>query len=119
MSEFTVCDDDFLIRVRPVRDEDEYWTGSVEISVASPSPKVVPIEEIDNINLFIEMILASVHVMQENQDFAEAVTEYVQDNYNDELDVLVDLEEEEKVTVEYGENNIIKLSFNTDTKGNA
>lgn len=120
MSEFTVCDDDFLIRIRPVRDEDDYWTGNVEVSVASPSPKVVAPEEIENINMFIEILLSSIHVMQENEEFAEAVSQYVQENFDDdELDILVDFEDDEKVTVEYGENNVIKLNFNTDTKGNA
>ena len=89
-------DEDFVIRIRPFADDDDYG----------------------QLMHFSKMMCASVPVMEEVPELRNVVHEYVLNVIDNEMDITVELEEEMGVEKTY-DGNVIHLNFNTKTGGSA
>ena len=118
--ELVITNSDFLILVSPTFKEDE-WTGHVNIDVAYPKNHGLTKETYRGIDFFVRMMIASLTVMEENESVREAMYNCVSDEYSTEFEDLIEADNKNKrdVKIEYGDGNVINLTFNSDTEGSA
>lgn len=115
---------DFIIVLRPVMksitEEDNdtpTWVGDVQVKLLTDLSKISLNEyEFASMNKICNLMVASIPSMHENEFVRHVVEHYLRHN---ELDLEhIDIEEHEKEKVD-DNNNIIKLDFDSKTKGNA
>lgn len=119
MEEFDdpITHDDFLIRIRPTFTSKGDWTGDAEVSVITSEETSLTPTVFSGMNLFVSMLLSSLPVMEQDEYVREVIYQYVNDHYEE---TIIKFEPEDEVTVDKsGDDNIIRLTFNTNTKGSA
>ena len=114
---------DFIIALRPVMQStteedtpDSVWTGEVQVKFLTDLSKISLSEyEYSSMIKICNLMAASIPSMHENAFVRHVVEHYLMHN---ELSLEhIDIEEHEEEKVD--DNNIIKLVFNSETKGNA
>tara|TARA_R110002020_G_scaffold24470_2_gene80598 strand:- start:1107 stop:1475 length:369 start_codon:yes stop_codon:yes gene_type:complete len=113
---------DFVLVLRPVivsvEDEPEdlmEWTGEIQIQLfADLSKSTLNKYEMSTMENLCSLLAAAVPALNENAFIRYVVNEYAELN-SMELEHMDIVEHAEKVT----EGNVIKLKFDSDTKGNA
>lgn len=113
---------DFVLVLRPVivsvEDEPEdlmEWTGEIQIQLfADLSKSTLNKYEMSTMENLCSLLAAAVPALNENAFIRYVVNEYVELN-SMELEHMDIVEHAEKIT----EGNVIKLKFDSDTKGNA
>tara|TARA_S200002703_G_C3703480_1_gene216076 strand:- start:21 stop:389 length:369 start_codon:yes stop_codon:yes gene_type:complete len=113
-----INDEDFIIRIRPFADEDGQWNGEIDISIMAFPKNPMDDEDYGNVMHFVKMMCATVPIMEQEESIRNVVHEYVTNVIDNELEVDVELEEEMGVEKEY-DGNVVHLTFNTKTGGNA
>jgi len=103
--------DDFVIIVRPVREDEELplnegsWTGEVQVSIVTNAKETTLTElEFNNMVLLCNFAAASIPAMEENAFIRDLIQTYAQKN------MIMPTPEEENIPV---------LTFDTDTEGSA
>jgi len=111
---------DFVIVLKPVMrkldtGKEAIWTGEVSVKLLTDLAKhTLNDYEFENMSRISNLMAASIPAMHEN-NIVRHIIDYYLANNSLELDH-IDIEEvEEEVT----DNNIIKLTFNSETEGNA
>ena len=111
---------DFVIVLKPVMRKldtgnEAMWTGEVAIKLLTDLTKnTLNKYEFENISRISNLMAASIPAMHENK-IVRHIIDYYLDNNAINLEH-IDIEEvEEEVT----DSNIIKLTFNSETEGNA
>jgi hypothetical protein len=106
--------DDFVIIVRPVRDEEDFnfdegtWTGEVQVSIVTNAKQTTLTElEFNNMVMLCNFAAASIPAMEENAFVRDLIQGYAQKN------MIMPIPEDEE------ELNYDLLTMDTDTKGNA
>jgi len=119
--ESPVENEDFLIRIRPTFSKGGEWTGDAQVSVVTSRDNELTDEVFHGMELFVMMLLASLPVMEQDEYVRDQIYKYVENNSEEfwtDNDPMHD-EEEDMVIVERDEDNIIRLTFTTKTKGEA
>ena len=117
--ESPVENEDFLIRIRPTFSKGGEWTGDAQVSVVTSRDNELTDEVFHGMELFVMMLLASLPVMEHDEYVRDQIYKYVENNSEEcwtDNDPMLD---EEVVIVERDEDNIIRLTFTTKTKGEA
>lgn len=107
-----IIEDDFLIRIRPIKDQDGF-TGEAQFSVITSVDNSVPDELYTDFEFIIKCMLATIPLMESDEDFKDFVLYYVDNLFKYEFD------ERNKPTIESVDGNVITLRFDSTTKGNA
>ena len=116
-----VENEDFLIRIRPTFTKKGDWTGDAQVSVVTSKENDLTDDVFSGMELFVMMLLASLPVMEQDDYVRDQIYKYVENNAEEfwsDNDPMVDVDEE-VVVVERDEDNIIRLTFKTKTKGEA
>lgn len=100
---FGITDIDFLIKITPQM-EDSQWNGTVDVSLIHSPDNPLDDDSFANLTMLVNMMAASLPVMEDNEDIRDCLFRYVDD-----------MEHEE----EYETDNVISLDMFTKTKGNA
>jgi len=108
--------DDFVVRVRPFRDEDGSWTGEIDLAVITFPNNDFDDEDYSHLIHFCTMMASTVPIMEDNEEIRDLVHNYVMESFDNEYEPVV--QEEKSTTVEH-DGNVIKINFNTQTKGSA
>ena len=111
---------DFVIVLKPVMrkldtGKEAIWTGEVSVKLLTDLAKhTLNDYEFENMSRISNLMAASIPAMHENK-IVRHIVDYYLDNSSIDLEH-IDIEEvEEEVT----DSNIIKLTFNSETEGNA
>jgi len=106
--------DDFVIIVRPVRDDEEFnfdegsWTGEVQISIITNAKETtLTTTEFNNMLMLCNFAAASIPAMEENAFVRDLIQKYAEKNM---IMPMMD---------GYEESPINLLTIDTDTEGNA
>lgn len=110
----SVSEEDFLIRVRPIKNKDNEFTGEANFSVISCQDHNVPKELYEDLEYVVKCMLSAIPLMEQDEGFRDFVAHYVDNYFTYEFD-----DENSKPLIENVDGNVIKINFNTDTKGNA
>ena len=109
-----ILDEDFLIRVRPVKVNDEY-TGEANFSVITSQCANVPVDLYQDMEYVVKCMLSTIPLMEQDTEFNTFVAHYVDNYFSYEFDE----RDEDKATIESIDGNVITINFSTDTKGSA
>ena len=107
---------DFIIRVRPTVDDEE-WTGEIDISIISQGDNPLNDEGYGQLMHFCKMMCATVPLMESDENLRIIVHNYVMEVVDNDYEDVVEDDDEVIITKEDG--NIVHLSFGSRTKGNA
>tara|TARA_S200002703_G_scaffold149422_1_gene146952 strand:- start:18 stop:377 length:360 start_codon:yes stop_codon:yes gene_type:complete len=109
-----ISKEDFIIRIRPMLDIDNSWTGQVDIAIVTFPENPLDDDDYSQLTHFSKMVCSSVAIMEEVEQVREMFHNYAM--AQDE--VVVDTEESNEVEKTY-DGNIVHIRFDTDTKGSA
>jgi hypothetical protein len=107
--------EDFIIRVRPSLDRDE-WTGEIDISIVSSGDNPMDDESYGQLMHFCKMMCATVPIMETDEKLRDTVHEYVLNVVDAEE---FPIEEDKRLVITGEDGNIVHLDFGSKTKGNA
>ena len=116
MEHMSFEDEDFVIRVRPSLNGDE-WTGEIDISIISQASNPLNDEGYNQVMHFCKMMCATVPIMEQDEAIRNLVHTYVMEVVDRETTVVVEEEDELVITKEDG--NVVHLNFGSKTKGSA
>ncbi|OUU09825.1 MAG: hypothetical protein CBB98_09740 [Rhodobacteraceae bacterium TMED38] len=109
-----ISKEDFIIRIRPMLDKYNSWTGQVDITIVTFPENPLDDDDYSQLTHFSKMVCSSVPIMEEVEQVREMFHNYAM--AQDE--VIVDMEESNEVEKTY-DGNIVHIRFDTDTKGSA
>ena len=111
-----IDENDFLVRIRPYKDESGEWSGDIDLSIVTLPDNDWSDEDYSELVHFATMVASTVPIMENNTDVRELVHNYVMDTLDTEYEPVV--EDSKTTEVEY-DGNIVKINFGTTTKGSA
>mgnify|MGYP003116505717 FL=1 len=114
MTEDKIMEDDFLVRVRPVKSDAGIYTGEANFSVISSQDTEVPADLYKDIDYIVRCMLSTIPLMEQDEEFRDFVNYYVKNNFQYEFD-----ETEDRPLIQDIDGNVITINFNTDTEGSA
>ena len=116
MEYMDIDDEDFVIRVRPSLDGEE-WTGEIDISIISQGSNPLNDENYGQVMHFCKMMCATVPIMEQDETIRNLVHTYVMEVVDKDVEDVVEDDDDIIVTKEDG--NVVHLSFGSKTKGSA
>ena len=116
MEHMSFEDEDFVIRVRPSLNGDD-WTGEIDISIISQANNPLNDEGYNQVMHFCKMMCATVPIMEQDETIRNLVHTYVMEIVDKETTVVVEEEDELVITKEDG--NVVHLNFGSKTIGSA
>ena len=115
MEHMSFEDEDFIIRVRPGLDGEE-WTGEIDISIISQGENPLNDEGYGQVMHFCKMLCSTVPIMEQDETIRNLVHTYVMEVVDkDEEDVV----EDDDIIITKEDGNVVHLSFGSRTKGSA
>ena len=112
---FELEPEDFILRIHPKRDANNKWTGEVVVGIVTADENPLDDSDYSGMLQFTNLISSTVAMMEEDEDFREAVMEFAESELKrQEVIVPSKVKVIKDVT-----SNVIKLNFNTDTDGSA
>ena len=103
----------FTIQLRPLLDEDDCWMGGLEVSIGYNESNPMDRESFKHLERLAEIVACSVAFMEENPEFLAKIEEFVDSSPDDAYS------NEKEHSVENIGDNVVKLTFNSSTKGKA
>ena len=103
----------FSIQLRPDLDEDDCWTGGLEVSIMHDKHNPMDRQSFLHLQHLAEIVACSVAYMEENPEVIKQIEDFIETRSEDED------EDVEGHTVEKIVENVVKLSFTSKTKGRA
>jgi len=104
---------DFLVRVRPMMSGNE-WSGQIDMSIITSADNDLDDESYGQLLHLCKMICATVPIMENDEVFGDFVHNWVLENIDGEQP-----EEKRAVDITHEDDNVVRLSFGTRTKGSA
>ena len=92
---------DFVIRVTPVLDEDDIWTGDMKVGYLTLDENYLREEDYQHVDLLTNLMLASVPLMEEDIKFRNTLYKFHEDM----------LKIQDKPKVSHTEDNVVHLDF--------
>lgn len=109
-----ITEEDFLIRVSPIKTDEGEFTGEASFSVISSQDNEIPRALYDDLEYVVKCMLSTIPLMEQDEAFRDFVANYVENYFSYEFD-----ERSDKPVVQGVDGNVITINFNTDTKGSA
>jgi len=117
MTHDSIEDDDFVIRVRPFTDGEE-WTGEIDISIISSPGNSLNDESYGQLMHFCKMMCSTVPIMEHDEAIRNMVHSYVLEVVDNEPEDMVE-QDDQAITITHEDGNVVRLDFASKTKGSA
>ena len=114
-----IKDNDFLIRIRPQSDETNEWTGEIDVAIITNDDKNMSDDDYYQILHLTKMVACTIPLMETHEDIRDTVHNFVMDYEEDnmtEQDISVDSDRGKVLEID---DNVVTLSFGSNTKGSA
>ena len=108
-----IDDTSFYIQLKPTVDENYEWTGDLEVNIVTDKNNPIDKKSFMSMMSLSEIVACSVAYMEEYPELIEEIENFMDGPTFEKMN------KDNKPTVEYTDDNVIKLSFNSKTKGNA
>lgn len=106
--------EDFIIGIRPTLDKDDVWTGEINMNIVTSKDNPLDDDDYYSLLAFCKVICSSVPVMDED-DYVRKKLEDKAAKFEDE----VEAPKNKKGKVVDKKGNVVVLSFDAETEGNA
>ena len=114
-----IKDNDFLIRIRPQSDATNEWTGELDVALITTDDKTMSDDDYYQILHLTKMVACTIPLMETHEDIRDTVHNFVMDYEEDnmtEQDISVDSDRGKVLEID---DNVVTLSFGSNTKGSA
>ena len=102
---------DFVIRISPVMDEEDTWTGELNVGYLTMDENYMKEDDYAHVDIVTNMALSAIPLMEEDLEFRSKLYQYSLNALREEgKDVTT--ERKSIVTEHDDETNVIKLRFN-------
>jgi hypothetical protein len=112
MDEIATRPEDFNIRVRPLVDENENWTGEIDVVIMTSPHNNLTDDDYYQVMHICKMISSIIPLMEKDNKLRDRVNEYVANKLDN--DYKNDITNTSKV--ESTEDNIIRINFKPQTR---
>lgn len=93
---------DFVIRISPILDDDDKWTGELNVGYLTLDENYLDEDDYSHVDMVANLTLSSIPLMELNQTFRDILYKYTVDT----------LKEDNKPVVEKDDDtNVIQLRF--------
>lgn len=106
--------EDFIIRVKPILNNKQGWTGEVDVSVVSSADNPLNDEDYYGVLEFCRVMCATVPLMEHDDDLRNKAIEWIKKE-----DEMYEVNKNKKAKVVDRHDNVVVLSFDTETKGSS
>tara|TARA_R100001440_G_C2500928_1_gene116525 strand:+ start:720 stop:1088 length:369 start_codon:yes stop_codon:yes gene_type:complete len=103
---FKLDDQDILIRMQPILDHQNNWTGDVNLQVIDSVANPLSDRDFNEIMFFARMTLVSIDLLRSDEDHAKKVYEIVRSEMEEP-------KEKPQVAITGRQGNVIKVDFRT------
>lgn len=117
MDNGSIEDEDFVIRIRPTIDEED-WTGEVDISIISSGAAQLNDESYGQLMHFCKMMCSTIPIMEMDENIRSMVHQYVLEVVDEEPEDMVEQDNQE-IVITHEDGNVVRLNFNSKTGGSA
>ena len=107
-----VDDQDILIRMQPVLDHQNNWTGDVNLSVIDSKTNPLSDRDYTDIMFFARMCLVGIDLLRTDEDYSKKVYHIVQDELKEEAKPKISLIDKPIMPVTSRQVNVIRVDFN-------
>lgn len=113
--------EDIVISLRPTVSTNGDWSGDISVSILAGRNNPLNDEDYYSLLHFAKMVSATVPIMEKSEELRELAHNYVfsEIDSDNELDINVELEESDRGKVLDRTENVVTLSFGSNTKGSA
>ena len=101
---FKLDDQDILIRMQPMLDHQNNWTGDVNLQVIDSVANPLSDRDFSEVMLFAHMALVSIDLLRSDEEHTKKVYEIVRSETEDQ-------KEKPKVTITGRQGNVITVDF--------
>ena len=101
---FKLDDQDILIRMQPILDHQNNWTGDVNLQVIDSVANPLSDRDFSEVMLFAHMALVSIDLLRSDEEHTKKVYEIVRSETEEQ-------KEKPKVTITGRHGNVIKVDF--------
>lgn len=108
-----VDENDFLIRIRPIKTSDDEFNGEAHFSVMTSRDSQLSPQLSEDFEYIVKCMLATIPLMEQDEAFRDFVVNYVDNYFHYEFNT------DSVPVIESVDGNVIKINFDTKTKGNA
>jgi|TARA_R100001510_G_scaffold53045_1_gene54277 hypothetical protein len=108
----------FYIQLKPVVDDENDWTGELEVNILHDRDNPLKKDGLIHLAHLTDLVACSIAYMEENPDYYTKMEEFLSSPDNDEGEY-ISFEERVDDRIEKVEGNVVKLSFQSRTKGSA
>ena len=106
--------EDFIIRVKPILNNRQDWTGEVDVSVVSSADNPLSDDDYYGVLEFCRVMCATVPLMEKDDDLRNKAIEWIEKE-----DKMYHKNNSKKGKVVDRHDNVVVLSFDSETKGNS
>ena len=101
--------EDFIIQVKPTLKNDSEWTGEVDVSVITSSDNPLNDEDYYGVLEFCRVMCASIPLMERDENIRKKAIAFLQQEDRE-------YEKQNKAKIVDRHDNVVVLSFDSDTK---
>lgn len=119
MSKYDLQSDDFVIILRPSKDENDNWDGTIDLRLANCRDDFSTLtdDEVKEMKQQTALVAASLPAMHQDEDLYDHLLEIAAEYMSAEPDIEPDTDDG---SVQVSRNgNVYTLSFNSKTEGSA
>ena len=106
--------EDFIIQVKPMLNPAKRWTGEVDVSVVSSKENPLNDDDYYGVLEFCRVMCATVPLMEKDDDLRNKAIEWIEKE-----DKMHHKNNSKKGKVVDKHDNVVVLSFDSETKGNS
>ena len=117
--ETKILREDYVIRVRPTLDKKCKWDGVVEVSIITSPKNRMEDDDYYSVLHLCKLMCATVPIMETDDSLREDLTDYVENVVDKEYHDMIEGKDKSSATVLNVEDNVIHISIDSSTKGNA
>jgi hypothetical protein len=104
--------EDFTIRIRPMLDNNDIWTGEIDVVIITSPQNNLDDDDYYQVMHICKMISSVIPLMEKDVKLRNTVNDYVVNKLdNDYKDVITNTSKVEKI-----EDNIIRINFKKETQ---
>lgn len=104
----------FYIQLCPLLDDRNEWQGNLQVNIITADVKDPDDEPYAQMLHLCQLVATTIPYMEEHPELIGKLEKYMQQNHLDE-----EHDYESEIDLEYGDDNVVKINFNSRTKGNA
>lgn len=110
---------DFIIRVRPTLNRKHEWTGSVDVAIAPDPDNKMNDDDYYQLLHLCKMMCAIIPLTENDGTLREDINDFIENVVDRDYHDMVKQKKKKQANIVGIDNNVIHITIDSDTEGNA